>query len=323
MTKPIRWGILGAANFALNHMAPAIHAAQGAELAAVASRDAVRAVPFQGFCPRLRVHESYDALLADPEIDAVYIPLPNTLHIEWSRKALEAGKHVLCEKPLAMQADDIDELIALRDQTGLVMAEAYMIVHHPQWQRVQTLLSEGAIGELLHVNGLFSYCNTDMGNIRNRPEMGGGGLRDIGVYTLGSARFATGAEPESLSARLTMENDVDVKAEVHGQIAGASLFTMLSTRMQLYQEMLFHGTKGYLKLQAPFNAGSFAEAQLEMRLGDGPVTVEAWPTEQQYVNQVEAFGRAIHGQASFPWSLEDARGTQRVLDQIFAVADRV
>ncbi|WP_299354183.1 Gfo/Idh/MocA family oxidoreductase [uncultured Shimia sp.] len=322
MDEPLRWGILGAANFALNHMAPAIHSAKNAALVALATRDSTRATPFQAFCPGLRVHESYESLLADPEVDAVYIPLPNSLHVEWSARAMDAGKHVLCEKPLAMHSQDIDALIAQRDRTGLMMAEAFMIVHHPQWQRVKALLADNAIGELLHINGLFSFRNTDVENIRNRPEMGGGGLPDIGVYTLGSTRFATGLEPEILSASLAYENGVDVKAEVHGRVGSASLFTMLSTRMHPYQEMLFHGTHGFLKLKVPFNAGVFGEPRLEHSRDGAPLAVERWPTTAQYVEQVEAFGRSVRGSAAFPWTLEDARGTQKVLEQVFAVAEK-
>lgn len=165
MTDPLRWGILGAANFALNQMAPAIHAAKGAKLAALATSSPEKAGPFREFCPDLTVYESYEALLSAPDIDAVYIPLPNSMHVEWVKKVLNAGKHVLCEKPIAMKADEINELIALRDATGLLAAEAYMIVHHPQWQRVKELLEDSAVGELRHVNGLFTYDNSsDPGN---------------------------------------------------------------------------------------------------------------------------------------------------------------
>lgn len=141
----IRWGILGAAKFARQHLAPAIHAARQSRLAVLGTSDAAKAAPFQEIDSSLRVVDSYDAVLADPEVDAVYIPLPNTLHVDWTRKALEAGKHVLCEKPIAMQAGEIDALIALRDSTGLVAAEAYMIVHHPQWQQVRDWVQGGEI----------------------------------------------------------------------------------------------------------------------------------------------------------------------------------
>ena len=132
---PVRWGILGAANFARQHMAPAIHAAEGAELAALATSDPAKAAGFKAFCPSLFVHDSYEALLADPTIEAVYIPLPNHLHVEWTLKAIAAGKHVLTEKPMTLVASDFDQLIAARDKSGLFVAEAYMIVHHPQWHR--------------------------------------------------------------------------------------------------------------------------------------------------------------------------------------------
>ena len=177
MTGHVRWGVLGASKFAREHMAPAIHLAGGGKLAALATSSADKAEPFQEINPDLTVHLDYDALLADPEVDAVYIPLPNHLHVEMSRKAIAAGKHVLCEKPMTMQADEFDELIALRDRSGLVVAEAYMIVHHPQWQRAHYLVEDGAIGELQEVRGFFAYNNAaDPGNIRNTPGTGGGGI---------------------------------------------------------------------------------------------------------------------------------------------------
>ena len=192
----IKWGVLGASNFARHHMAPAIHAAKGAELYALATSSAEKAAGFQEFCPSVKLHATYEALLADPQIDAVYIPLPNHLHVEWTLKALAAGKHVLTEKPIAMQASEIDQIIAARDASGKLAAEAYMIVFHPQWQRAKALVEQGAIGRIQHVDAAFSYDNrADTDNIRNRPETGGGGVRDIGVYTYGSVRFVTGAEP--------------------------------------------------------------------------------------------------------------------------------
>jgi hypothetical protein len=204
--EPVRWGILGASKFAREQMAPAIHMAKGAELAALATSNPARAEGFLAFAPRMRVHDSYEALLADPGIDAVYIPLPNHLHVEWSLKAIAAGKHVLCEKPMAMNAGEYAQLIAARDASGLVVSEAYMIVHHPQWQRARELVREGAIGRLQNVDGFFSYDNSgDPGNIRNLPETGGGSLPDIGVYTCGSTRWVTGEEPEAVAAEILGE----------------------------------------------------------------------------------------------------------------------
>ncbi|MDP4992001.1 MAG: Gfo/Idh/MocA family oxidoreductase, partial [Marivita lacus] len=156
----LRWGILGAAKFAREHMAPAIHAARRSRLAMLATSDPAKAAAFTAMDSGLRVVDSYDAVLSDPEIDAVYIPLPNSMHVDWTRRALEAGKHVLCEKPIAMRADEIDALIDLRDRTGLLAVEAYMIVHHPQWEQVRTWVQEGAIGALRRDNETFTYDNS-------------------------------------------------------------------------------------------------------------------------------------------------------------------
>ncbi|MCH1531893.1 MAG: Gfo/Idh/MocA family oxidoreductase, partial [Planktomarina temperata] len=181
----IRWGILGASKFAREHMGPAIHAAKGAVLSAVASRTPQSVAPFKDFAAGCRAVMGYDALIADPDIDAIYIPLPHHMHVEWTVKALNAGKHVLAEKPIAMQADDFDRLIAARDASGLLAAEAYMIVHHPQWQRARQMVADGAIGRVIHITGGFSYDNSDdPQNIRNQAATGGGGMRDIGVYVL-------------------------------------------------------------------------------------------------------------------------------------------
>ena len=182
----LRWGILGAAKFAREHMGPAIHAARGAELVAVASRSPGKAAAFQAFAPGCREVESYEALLEDGGVDAVYIPLPNPLHVPWSLKALAAGKHVLVEKPATLEASEFDALIAARGERGRLAAEAYMIVHHPQWQRTRHLIADGAIGRLLHVSGGFSFDNSSAPtNLRNSAGMGGGALRDIGVYIFG------------------------------------------------------------------------------------------------------------------------------------------
>lgn len=327
--KPVRWGILGAARFARDHMAPAIHEAQGAVLAALATSDPAKAEGFRAFCPDLVVHASYEALLADPGIEAVYIPLPNHLHLEWSLRALAAGKHVLTEKPMTMRAEEFDQLIAARDRTGLLAAEAYMIVHHPQWQRARQLVQDGAIGRLAHVDGAFSYDNRlDVGNIRNRPETGGGGIRDIGVYTYGSARFVTGAEPRDLSARIIRENGVDTWAQVTGVMEGpGGAFTysaMTSMRLFPRQEMVFQGDQGLIRVApAPFNAGVFAEARLELHRPGLSVVTERFPAVRQYKLQVESFCRTLREGAPWPCPLEFSRGTQAMIDQVFAVATEI
>ena len=317
----IRWGVLGAANFALNHMAPAIHAARGASLSALATSKPDKAAGFQAFCPDLRIHDTYDALLQDPGIDAVYIPLPNTLHVEWTLRALEAGKHVLCEKPIAMQANEIDALIKRRDETGLLAAEAYMIVHHPQWQRARQMVQDGAIGQLRHVEGIFAYYNPDPNNIRNTAALGGGGIPDIGVYTYGSTRFVSGEEPVEIThADIDFENGVDVVARVAARFPTFSANWVNSMRMHPAQTMTFLGDKGMIRLTAPFNANVFGEARVELHQPNLGMRVERFPADNHYVLQVEAFCRSVQTGEPYAWPLEQAKGTQAMIDAVFAKA---
>ena len=321
MAYPIKWGILGAAKFARQHMAPAIHAANGAQLVALATSDPIKAEGFSAFCPDLRVHHSYDDLLADPEIDAVYIPLPNHLHVEWSLKALAAGKHVLCEKPMAMAAGEYDALIAARDASGCFATEAYMIVHHPQWQRARQLFREGQIGRLIHVEGLFGYDNSsDPGNVRNKPDTGGGGIPDIGVYTYGATRWLSGAEPVEIThADVDFESGVDVLARVSARFADFSAHWVNSMRMHPCQDMTFVGSEGMIRLTAPFNPGVFGTARVELHKGS-TITEERFPGANHYRLQVEAFSAHLRDGAGYPWQLEDARGTQALIDAVFAKA---
>ena len=208
----LRWGVLGASKFALEHLTPAIQLAKNNRFKALASGSKEKAAAFVQLEPEIELYESYDELLADDVTDAVYIPLPNTMHVDWTIRAIKSGKHVLCEKPIAMRAEEINELIKLRDDTGLLVAEAYMIVHHPQWQKAKEIVQSGVLGDLIQVDSVFSYNNKeDLENIRNNSNMGGGGLPDIGVYTLGSVRFVTDQEPVAIQhADLKYENGVDV-----------------------------------------------------------------------------------------------------------------
>ncbi|MBT8460669.1 MAG: Gfo/Idh/MocA family oxidoreductase [Boseongicola sp.] len=316
--KPVRWGVLGAGKFAREQMAPAIHMAENAEFSAIATSDPKKAEDFEAFQPGLRVFEDYDTLLADPDIDAIYVPLPNHLHVEWSLKALAAGKAVLTEKPIALEEIDFDRLIAARDEAGLLAAEAYMVVHHPQWIKARALVSEGAIGELRHVRAFFSYNNAEKPeNIRNRPETGGGALRDIGVYPFGTVRFATGLEPSAVRAEISWENGVDATARVNASFPKFTLESVVSMRMGLFQEMSFHGDLGVLRLSAPYNPLGYAEASLEL-LTQNESQIWRYPQINQYVLQVENFGKAMRGEIDYPAPLEFSRGTQRMIDMTFA-----
>ena len=317
MSQVLRWGILGAAKIAYEHVGPAILRAAGADLVALATRSADKAAPFQVFAPGIRVHDSYDALLADPEVDAIYIPLPNAMHVEWTRRVLEAGKHVLCEKPLALDAAEIDGLIAARDASGKLAAEGFMVVHHPQWLRVRELLADNAIGTLEHIEAAFTFRNTDPTNIRNQPEMGGGAVLDIGVYPSIAARFVTGAEPEAIKAELRFENGVDVFGRVWAQFPDFTLSFYCGIRHAGRQNIVFHGTEGTIELTAPFNAGVAGDANVIVHRGYNQTTIERFEPVDQYRLMIEAFSRSVFDGEAFACPLEMSRENQKMIDAIF------
>ncbi|WP_417524481.1 Gfo/Idh/MocA family protein [Marinovum sp.] len=322
MADHVRWGILGAANFARKHMAPALQTARRGRLAALATSSAEKAVPFQELTPEIAVFGDYDALLASDAVDAVYIPLPNHLHVEWTEKALRAGKHVLVEKPLAMSANEFDSVIALRDETGLVAAEAYMVVHHPRWQKVRELVQAGEIGELMLWDTVFSYNNrADTGNIRNRADTGGGAIPDIGVYTYGTARYVTGEEPEAiLSAEMRWEEGVDVWSHVTARFPSFHFSGVNSMRMAGRQYVAIQGDQGVITVKAPFNAAVFDQAEVTLERAGMEAVTWRWPGVNQYVCQVENFNASVLDGAAYPCPLEFSRGTQVMIDKVFEKA---
>ena len=317
--QQVRWGILSAAKIAREWVAPALDRSERGALVAVASRTPGKAealaAPYGA-----RTHATYEALLADPEVDAIYIPLPNGDHVEWTAKCLEAGKHVLCEKPLALKAEEIDGLIALRDRTGLVAAEAFMVTHHPQWIRVRELLAEGAIGRLRHVQGAFTFFNDDPANIRNVPELGGGALRDIGVYPSVTTRFVTGAEPVSVAAEIEWHRGIDATARVQAAFPDFHMDFYVSMRMAARQLMTFHGDKGWLSVHAGFNAGAYGDEVIELRASDSLTTLERFPRADQYLAQADAFNASVLDGAAYACPLEFSRGNQVMIDMIYAAA---
>ncbi len=319
----VRWGVLGAARIAREWVAPAIHMSDRGELVAVASRTPGKAAALAAPYGAVRLHDDYDVLLADPGVDAVYIPLPNDAHVAWTAKALRAGKHVLCEKPIALAAGEIDALIALRDATGLVAAEAFMVTHHPQWLRARALVAEGAIGRLRQVQGAFSFDNPDPGNIRNQASLGGGALRDIGVYPAIGTRFVTGAEPVAVPwARIDWEAGIDATARAVVAFPDFELDFYVSMRMAPRQLMTFHGDRGWLSLAAPFNAGAYGDPVIELRNADGRTVLERFPRSDQYRGQIDAFNASVLDGVPFGCTLEFSRGNQALIDMIYAAANR-
>ena len=315
----LRWGVLGASKFAIEYLTPAIQLARNNSFKALASSSKEKAAAFVQLEPEIEIYRSYEELLADDRINAVYIPLPNTMHVDWTIRAIKSGKHVLCEKPIAMRAKEIDELIKLRNTTGLLVAEAYMIVHHPQWIKAKEIVQSGVLGDLIQVDAVFSYNNqADLENIRNNSNMGGGGLPDIGVYTLGSVRFVTDQEPAAIRhVDIKYENGVDVWALAAFDFPKFKFTSITSMRMAPRQEVTFQGTDGFIKLTAPFNPLVYDKAEIIKRRNDGTEEIFSYPGVSQYVNQIEAFSDAVLNEKTYPCSLEFSQGTQAMIDSIF------
>ncbi|MEX2367583.1 MAG: Gfo/Idh/MocA family oxidoreductase [Pseudohongiellaceae bacterium] len=319
-TTQIRWGVLGAARIATTRMIPAIHMAQNSRLTAIASRDKNRANQLAQDYALENAFSDYDALLASDAIDVVYIPLPTGMHTEWVLKALAAQKHVLCEKPMGMSSSDIDQIIDAQKSTGLVVGEAFMVAQHPQWKKVRDLIENGAIGCLRYVEGSFSYFNNNPDSYKNKPELGGGGLRDIGVYPLLCTRLATGRDP--LRAKATIDWDPDFKidrfARCELDFDGFTLDFYCATQLSRRQCMTFHGEKGWIRVPVPFNAQEWGAARVEVCQGD-PTWLEIfeWPSENQYALQVENFASSVLGGTSFTMSLENSRTNQSIIDALF------
>lgn len=316
----LRWGILSTAKIARTHLVPAILAAEGSVLTAIASRDAKRARALADHCGAPLAFGSYDELLASDAVDAVYVPLPTAQHVEWTLKAIRAGKHVLVEKPLALRAFDIEPLVAARDETGLVVSEAFMVKHHPQWAQVRDWIEAGRIGRLLHVQGAFSYFNDDPANMRNVVELGGGALPDIGVYPIVVTRLVTGAEPVSAFGRVERDPrfGTDRFADCTVAFENFRLSFYVGTQAAARQSMVFHGTDGFIEVEAPFNAGIYGDTRVVLHdQGHSGSEVRRFPAVNQYREQVEAFSRRVAGEDVPLFALEESILNQRVIDAIF------
>ena len=288
----------------------------------MASRSPERAIAMLQPYPGVRILDSYDALLADPEVDVVYNPLPNSLHREWTLRALEAGKHVLCEKPIALSAAEARALLAVRDRTGVLVQEAFMVRAHPQWLAVRDEVRGGRLGELRAVQGVFSYFNRDPANVRNKPGLGGGALLDIGCYPVTLSRFLFDGEPARVLA--TMDLDPDFGTDrltsallefAHGQAA----FTC-STQLVPYQRMQVLGTRGRIEVEVPFNAPPDRPCRILVDEGrdvfGSGMEARTFETCDQYTLQGDLFARAIREGGPAPVPLEDAVANMEVLDAL-------
>lgn len=290
---------------------------------AIASRDLARAKQAAAVLGIPRAYGSYEELLADPDIDAVYNPLPNQLHVPWTVKAAEAGKHVLCEKPISVTVAEAKTLLAVRERTGVKIGEAFMIRSFTQWLRLGELLREGRIGQLRSVAGFFSYFNDDPKNIRNQVECGGGALMDIGCYCIQAARFGFGQEPRRVVG--LVERDPEFKTDRLTSAlldfeGGQAVFTC-STQLVPYQKVQFFGMKGRIEIEIPFNAPKDRPTRILIdETGDllgGGVKVEEFPTADQYTMQGDAFSRAVLEGGEVPVPLEEAIKNMAVIEAVF------
>jgi predicted dehydrogenase len=326
-SAPVRWGVLGVADIAVKQVIPAMQRGRLSRIVAIASRERAKAEAAARALGIPRSHGSYDALLDDPDVEAVYIPLPNHLHVPWSIRAAEAGKHVLCEKPIACSAPEARALLAVRERTGVVIGEAFMTRTHPQWRRVRELVDAGRIGELRLVTGHFSYYRRDPNDVRSKVEWGGGVLLDIGCYPVTMSRWLFGAEPLEVSAVLERDPDFKVDRLVSGLLrfpSGQAAFTVAG-QAALFQQMQIFGTKGRIEVEIPFNAPADHATRILVDDGrdlvGGGIEAITFEPVNQYTLQGDRFSEAVRGRGTVPVPLEDAIANMAVLDALFRSAE--
>jgi predicted dehydrogenase len=323
MSKKLRWGVLSTASIGIRKVLPAMQHGQYTTVDAIASRDLSKAQAAAAKLGIPKAYGSYEELLADPHIDAIYNPLPNQMHVPWTIKAAEAGKHVLCEKPISLTVAEAKTLLAVRARTGVKIGEAFMIRSYTQWLRVGELLRSGRIGQLRAVAGFFSYFNNDPANIRNHIESGGGALLDIGCYCIQAARYGFKAEPRRVIGLIDRDPEMKIDRLTSALLdfeAGQAIFTC-STQLVPYQKVLFCGTRGRIEMQIPFNAPIDRPTRILIdetgELFGSGIKIEEFPTADQYTMQGDAFSRAVLEGGEVPVPLEEAIANMAVIEAIF------
>jgi predicted dehydrogenase len=321
--------VLSTADIGMNKVIPAMIASETSEVHAIASRSLDRANGAAESLGIPRAYGSYEELLTDDEVEAVYIPLPNHLHHEWTLAAAEAGKHVLCEKPIAMTSDEAREMIEACDRAGVLLMEAFMYRQHPMWIEVKRLVAEGAIGRLQVVDAVFSYFNDDPDNIRNILSAGGGALYDIGCYPINASRWLFGEEPEHVESSIRRDPAmrVDVVTSAILTFSGGNASFVCSTRMEPDQRVDIYGTEGRITVEIPFNIPPDRPSRfLVVRGGDPPlapgVVVHDIPTTDPYTAQADTFSGAIRTGGPAPVPPADAVGNLEVIEKIFTASER-
>ena len=324
--KPVRWGILSTAKIGLEKVIPAMQCTEACEIVGIASRDLAKSRQAAGSLGIPKAFGSYEDLLADGEIEAVYNPLPNHLHVPLSVAAARAGKHVLCEKPVALNAAEASALIEARDEAGVLIQEAFMVRHHPQWLRARELVRSGGFGRLRSIQGFFSYNNRDPQNIRNIEAIGGGGLYDIGCYPITGSRFLFEDEPRRVVSLIERDPGWGIDRLTSAILefpAGHATFTC-ATQLTPYQRMQIFSTAGRIEIEIPFNAPPDRPCRLFLddgkRLGNSGVQVEELPVTDQYTAQGAVFSKAIRTGEPLEFPIENAVQGMRIIDAVFRSA---
>lgn len=319
----VRWGILGVARIAVEKVIPAMQRGEWSRVTAIASRDLRKAQEAARELDIPKAYGSYAELINDSEVEAIYNPLPNHLHVPWSIKAAQAGKHVLCEKPIALNTEEALELITVRNQTGVKMQEAFMIRTHPQWLATLDLIRSGRIGALRSIQGFFSYSLSDPSNIRNVQDWGGGGLMDIGCYPITTSRWIFGEEPKRVLGLAEYDPEMKIDRLTSAILdfpSGQSVFTC-GTQLVPYQCMQFFGTQGRIEIEIPFNAPPDRPCRIFIDdgrdLSRGGIETKCFDNCDQYTLQGDLFSRAVRAEADVPVPLEDAVRNMAVIDAIF------
>lgn len=315
----VRWGVLGTSKFARTKVIPALKDCAYAEVTAIASRDLDNARAMAAQMGIATAYGSYEELLAASDIDVIYNPLPNHLHVPWSIKAIEAGKHVLCEKPIGLTASEAQQLLAAAaSRPELKVMEGFMYRHHPQWQRARQLVAEGSIGALRTIQSFFSYFNTDPANIRNQAGIGGGGLMDIGCYNISLSRFIFNAEPRRVCGLIEFDPQFQTDRLASGMLDfgdGTATFTC-ATQLTPYQRVNIFGAAGRVEIEIPFNAPPNQPCRLWHQAGATIEEIE-FPTCDQYTLQGDLFSQAILNDTPVPTPLSDAVANMRVIEAMF------
>lgn len=322
--KKIHWGILSTAKIGLQKVIPAMQRGEYCEITAIASREAKKAINVARELKIPKYYDSYESLLADPEIEAVYIPLPNHLHVQWSIRALEAGKHVLCEKPIGINAAEATRLqTASLEFPQLKIMEAFMYRHHPQWVRTLELVRGGGIGGIRTIEAFFSYMNRDAANIRNRQEMGGGGLMDIGCYCISLSRFLFGRQPEKVSAVIDFDAQFKTDRLASGLLdfgTGTATFSC-ATQLAPFQRVNIFGTRGRVEIEIPFNAPPDRPCRIWYD-HNGVLEEIVFEICDQYTIQGDLFSLAVMEDQPVPTPLTDAVENMQVIDALFESAEK-